>query len=136
MLPSEAKECTNHLVVNLYTCIFQRYATQHTTDVQDHQLGWSQKNFTRVFGPQRRRTQCLAPCGIVEMPSCALYVLPIWILQGIEVMKEDHACKQRVLRCISTKLLFLLLERVRSTTTDIKGWKFYVNLIGNWGPSY
>jgi hypothetical protein len=59
------------------------------------------------------------------MPIRALYVLPIWILQGIEVMKEHRACKQRVLRCISTKLI-LLLERVRSTTTDIKGWKFYV----------
>ncbi len=134
MLTSEVKQCTNHLVVNLYTCIFQHYATQHTTDVQDHQLGWSQKNFTRVFGAQRRRTQCLAPSGIVEMPTRALYLLPIWILQGSEVMKEDDACKQRVLRCISTKLI-LLLERVRSTTMDIKGWKFYGKLIGNWRPS-
>jgi hypothetical protein len=68
------------------------------------------------------------------MPTRALYLLPIWILQGSEVMKEDDACKQRVLRCISTKLI-LLLERVRSTTMDIKGWKFYGKLIGNWRPS-
>jgi hypothetical protein len=80
MLPSEAKQCTNHLVVNLYTCIFQHYATQHTNGCARSPTWVELEKFLESFLTSKKKSPMFSTswnCGNANPCSLCLTYLDL-----------------------------------------------------------
>ncbi len=72
MLPSKAKQCTNHLVVNLETCIFQHYATQHTNRCARSPTWVELEKFQESFQTSKKKNPMFSTswnCGNADLCS-------------------------------------------------------------------